>query len=66
MDAELRKAAEKEALTQGFSSLQDVVRLFLVQLGKQTVDFTFLSVAQHSRKNEGRCLKIDKHVKLNK
>lgn len=52
MDFKMKQAAEKEALAQGFSSLQAAVRLFLVQLGKRTIDSTFLSATQLPKKNE--------------
>lgn len=41
VDASLRKDAEKQALEQGFSSLQEAVRVFLKQLTKGVAGITF-------------------------
>lgn len=41
IDIALRKAAEKSALEQGFSSLQEVTRIFLKQLAKKTISVNF-------------------------
>lgn len=41
MSPTLRKEAEKEALRQGFSSLQDAVRIFLSKLARRVVRVTF-------------------------
>lgn len=38
MSPTLRKEAEKQALAQGFSSLQEAVRFFLKKLAKGKVD----------------------------
>lgn len=37
----LRKEAEKQALSQGFSSLQEAVRIFLKKLAQGTIGITF-------------------------
>ena len=37
----LRKEAEKQALAQGFSSLQEAVRIFLKKLAQRAIDITF-------------------------
>ena len=39
IDATLRKDAEKQALEQGFSSLQELVRVFLKQLALKRINF---------------------------
>jgi len=41
MSIDLRKDAEKRALEQGFSSLQEAVRVFLKQLAKGVAGITF-------------------------
>ena len=41
LDTNLRKDAEKQALEQGFSSLQEAVRVFLKQLAKGVAGITF-------------------------
>lgn len=48
LSVDLRKEAEKEALRQGFSSLQEAVRLFLRKLGSKTIGFTFEETEQLS------------------
>lgn len=40
MSRELREGAEKRAIAQGFSSLQDVVRFLLKKLAEGVLDFT--------------------------
>ncbi|MEK7450939.1 MAG: hypothetical protein AAB662_03330 [Patescibacteria group bacterium] len=37
----LRRDAEKQALSQGFSSLQEAVRIFLKKLAQGTIGITF-------------------------
>lgn len=39
VDATLRKDAERQALEQGFSSLQEAVRVFLKQLALKRINF---------------------------
>lgn len=41
IDSNLRKAAEKTALEQGFSSLQEITRIFLKQLAEKTISINF-------------------------
>lgn len=48
LSVDLRKEAEKQALAQGFSSLQEAVRLFLRKLGSKTIGFTFEETEQLS------------------
>ena len=40
VDASLRKDAEKQALAQGFSSLQEAVRIFLKKLSRGVIGIT--------------------------
>ena len=40
LNIDLRKEAEKQALAQGFSSLQEIVRVFLKQLALGRVKLT--------------------------
>lgn len=37
----LRREAEKQALSQGFSSLQEAVRIFLKKLARGAIEITF-------------------------
>lgn len=41
LNIDLRKEAEKQALAQGFSSLQEAVRIFLKKLARGTIGITF-------------------------
>jgi len=47
---DLKISAEKEALSQGFSSLQEAVRLFLNKLAKGAFDISFEKSVQLSPK----------------
>ena len=50
MSTQLREQAEKQAFEQGFSSLQEAVRLFLSKLAKGSFDITFEKSIQLSPK----------------
>ncbi len=50
MSTQLREQAEKQAFEQGFSSLQEAVRLFLSKLAKGAFDITFEKSVQLSPK----------------
>ncbi|OGH23156.1 MAG: hypothetical protein A3F31_04155 [Candidatus Levybacteria bacterium RIFCSPHIGHO2_12_FULL_38_12] len=54
----LRKDAEKEALKQGFSSLQDAVRFILTKLAKGVLSFEIDESVQLSSKAEKRYNKM--------
>ncbi len=41
LNIDLRKEAEKQALAQGFSSLQEAVRVFLKKLARGVIDVAF-------------------------
>lgn len=41
LNVDLRKEAEKQALEQGFSSLQEAVRVFLKKLSRGAIGITF-------------------------
>lgn len=41
MDLELRQKAEREAIAQGFSSLQEAVRVFLKKLAAKALSVTY-------------------------
>ena len=58
MSIDLRKQAEKQALEQGFSSLQEAVRLFLKKLAKGAFDITVEKSVQLSPKAIRRYNKI--------
>ena len=62
MSIDLRKQAEKQALEQGFSSLQEAVRLFLKKLAKGAFDITFEKSVQLSPKAIRRYNKITDEI----
>ncbi len=66
MSAQLRKSAESEALRQGFSSLQDAVRIFLRKLADKVLQITFEESIQLSKRAIKRYEKIDEDVKRGK
>lgn len=62
----LRKEAEKEALRQGFSSLQEAVRIFLRKLANRTIAFTFEETVHLSSRAAKRYDKIIKQIESGK
>ncbi|MDP3987873.1 MAG: hypothetical protein Q8P80_01875 [Candidatus Levybacteria bacterium] len=62
----LRKEAEKEALAQGFSSLQEAVRVFLKKLAQGTIGVTFEESVQLSPQAIKRYDKILKELESGK
>lgn len=62
----LRHEAEKEALAQGFSSLQEAVRLFLKKLAEKKLSVTFEEPIQLSEKAAKRYDKIARDIENGK
>ncbi|MFH1601670.1 MAG: hypothetical protein ABIB61_01805 [Candidatus Shapirobacteria bacterium] len=56
----LRLEAEKVALAQGFSSLQEIVRVFMAKLASQSLDVSFTRVFPLSSRAEKKYGKIDR------
>lgn len=54
----VRRDAEKKALEQGFSSLQEAVRVFLKKLAQGAMGITFEETVQLSAKNARRYEKM--------
>lgn len=54
LDIQLKNNAEKVASSQGFSSLQEIVRVFLTQLALNKVEVTLQESVILSPKNEKR------------
>lgn len=52
MDKQLKNSAEKVASEQGFSSLQEIVRVFLAQLASNKVSITLQETISLSTVNE--------------
>ena len=63
LDVSLRKDAEKQALAQGFSSLQEAVRVFLSKLANKMIGVEFESTVKLSAKAEKRYMKITEDFK---
>jgi len=68
VSATVRKDAEKQALEQGFSSLQEAVRVFLKKLAQGTLGISFEQedVVQLSPKNARRYDKMVEDIKSGK
>lgn len=66
ISAQLRKSAENEALRQGFSSLQDLTRLFLKKLADRAIRVTLEESIQLSERAIKRYEKIDEDIKRGK
>lgn len=68
VNAVLRREAEKQALSQGFSSLQEAVRIFLKKLAKGAMEVVFKEeeVVQLSAKNARRYDKMIENIKSGK
>ncbi len=62
----LRLEAEKVALAQGFSSLQEIVRVFMAKLAAKTIDVSFSSAVPLSAKAEKRYGKMDQDFRKGK
>lgn len=62
----LRKEAEEEAEKQGFSSLQDAVRIFLKKLAQKEIRVKFEETVYLSPKAEKRYERIDRDFKKGK
>jgi|SRR3989344_3849549 len=58
VDSQLKQQAEKAAASQGFSSLQEAVRLFLAKLAEKRIELTFQETIKLSPKAEKRYLEM--------
>jgi len=63
---DLRDRAMKVAEEQGFSSLQEAVRIFLGQFAARKISITFTNTDMLSSKNERRYARMIHDVKLGK
>lgn len=62
VSADLRKSAEIEAKAQGFSSLQDAVRMFLNKLASKMIEVRLGESGQLSKRNASRYEKMVEDV----
>lgn len=68
LSKELKLGAEQAALDYGFSSLQEILRVFMKKLALGTVNLSFKEerVVHLSKKNEKRYLKMDEDFEKGK
>ncbi len=60
INQELRINAEKEAISQGFSSLQELVRVFLSKVASHRIEVNIQEPFYLSEKNENRYIDMTK------
>lgn len=63
---QLRDSAEQAAMDQGFSSLQEVVRVFMKKFSDRSIGITLEQAVPLSAVSEKRYRSIDRDVKQNK
>lgn len=66
INRDLKISAEQEALSQGFSSLQELVRVFLSKIATHKIEVTLQESTMLSAKNEKRYLDMTKDFELGK
>jgi hypothetical protein len=66
LDTRLRDQAEKVAVEAGFSSLQELVRVFLTKMSQRKIEFGFSGDVVLSEKAEQRYIKTIADVKAGK
>ena len=64
INQDLKISAEKEALSQGFSSLQELVRIFLSKVAARRIEITLQEAIMLSEKNEKRYLNMTTDFEL--
>ena len=62
MNTQLKRDAENVAFAQGFSSLQEAVRLFLAKLAEKRIELTFQETVRLSPKAIKRYNKITRDI----
>lgn len=66
VSADLRRKAEIQALKQGFSSLQEALRVFMTKLAAKKINVSFEETIPLSPKAERRYAKIDEDFEKGK
>jgi hypothetical protein len=66
INQDLKISAEQEALSQGFSSLQELVRVFLSKIATHRIEITLQESTVLSGMNEKRYLDMTKDFELGK
>ena len=62
INSQLRQQAEKAAMSQGFSSLQEIVRLFLTKLAEKRIELTIQETVRLSPRAIKRYNKITDEI----
>ena len=62
----LKSMAEEVASDYGFSSLQEIIRVFMAKLAARKIDVSFQEAVSLSPKTEKRYLKMVKEVEMGK
>jgi len=63
---DLKSMAEEVASDYGFSSLQEIIRVFMAKLAARKIDVSFQEAITLSPKTEKRYLKMAKEVEMGK
>ncbi len=66
INRDLKITAEQEALSQGFSSLQELVRVFLSKIATRRIEITLQESTMLSGVNEKRYLDMTRDFELGK
>lgn len=66
LNQDLKLSAERAALSQGFSSLQELVRVFLSKIAANKIEITLQESTMLSGKNEKRYLEMTKDFESGK
>ena len=66
INQDLKISAEQEALSQGFSSLQELVRVFLSRIATGRIEVTLQESTMLSENNEKRYLNMTNDFELGK
>jgi hypothetical protein len=66
LNQDLKLSAEKEAISQGFSSLQELVRVFLSKIASHKIEVSLQDSTLLSEKNEKRYLDMTEDFELGK
>ncbi|MBI4080746.1 MAG: hypothetical protein HY430_03175 [Candidatus Levybacteria bacterium] len=66
LNQQLKSDAERVALSQGFSSLQEVVRVFLTKLATQKIEVSLQESVPLSEENEMRYLQLTRDFQKGK
>lgn len=66
LNQDLKLSAERAALSQGFSSLQELVRVFLSKIAANKIEVTLQESTMLSKKNEKRYLEMTRDFESGK